>query len=435
MSISAYRALTWLSGPLIRRYLDRRLTDGKEDRDRFDERLGQASIPRPEGPLVWIHAASVGESLSMVSLIARLRTERPEITILMTSGTVSSARLLGERLPSDVIHQYIPVDRVPWVRRFLDHWRPDLAFWVESEFWPAVLSEVQARRIPAFLMNARISATSLRGWRRAPWMIRRLLKTFDLCMAQTELDADRLRSLGAQNVACPGNLKFAADPLPADPDMLAALDSSIAGRPRWVAFSTHPGEEEIIADAHLVLARNFPDLLTILIPRHPDRADDIQALLSARGLATSVRSESAPIDKGSAILLADTIGELGLFFRTTDIAFVGGTLVPHGGQNPIEPSRLGCAIVHGPHMDNFLAVEGELAATGASVVARSAEEIAREVGTLLSNSGLRQRRIAAARSVADGKQAILDAVFVHIDPHLNRISPAQPVTVSSNASA
>ena len=435
MSISVYRALTWISAPLIRSYLDRRREDGKEDPERFDERHGLASRARPEGPLVWIHAASVGESLSMISLIDRLRTERPEITILITSGTVSSARLLGERLPEDVIHQYIPVDRVPWVRRFLDYWRPDLTLWVESEFWPAVLSEVRARRIPAFLMNARISASSLRGWRRAPWMIRRLLKTFELCMAQTELDADRLRSLGAENVVYSGNLKFAADPLPADPDKLAALDTSIAGRPRWVAFSTHPGEDEIIADAHQMLVRNFPDLLTVLIPRHPDRAHDIQAVLTARDLSVSVRSEATPLERETSVLLADTIGELGLFFRSTDIAFVGGTLVPHGGQNPIEPARLGCAIVHGPHMDNFLAVEGELAAAGATAIANSAEEIAREVGTLLSNTALRQRRISAARSVADGKQSILDAVFVHIDPYLNRISPAQPVTVSSNARA
>lgn len=435
MSVSMYRALTQISGPLINYYLKRRLNTGKEDGQRFAERMGHPSCPRPDGPLVWIHAASVGESLSMISLIDRLNRERPKIAILMTSGTVSSARLLGERLPVNVIHQYIPVDRVPWVRRFLDHWKPDLALWVESEFWPSVLSEVEAQKIPALLMNARISASSLRGWRRAPWMIRRLLKTFDLCMAQTELDADRLRSLGAQNIACPGNLKFAADPLPADADMLAALDTSIAGRPRWVAFSTHPGEDGIIADAHQVLAKNFPDLLTVLIPRHPTRATDIMDTIAQRGLTTSLRSRSDPVDGSTSILLADTIGELGLFFRATDIAFVGGTLVPHGGQNPIEPARLGCAIVHGPHMDNFLAVEGELAAAGASAVANSAEEIAKEVGSLLSNSALRQRKITAARSVADGKQSILDAIFVYMDPQLNRISPAQPVNVSANARA
>ena len=184
-----------------------------------------------------------------------------------------------------------------------------------------------------------------------------------------------------------------------------------------------------------MLAKNFPDLLTVLIPRYPARATDIMDTIAQRGLTTSLRSRLDPVDGSTSILLADTIGELGLFFRATDIAFVGGTLVPHGGQNPIEPARLGCAIVHGPHMDNFLAVEGELAAAGASAVANSAEEIAKEVGSLLSNSALRQRKITAARSVADGKQSILDAIFLYIDPQLNRISPAQPVNVSANARA
>ena len=433
MSIAAYRALTWAAGPLIRRYMQRRLNAGREDPQRFRERFGDASATRPDGPLVWLHASSVGESLSMLSLIERLRRERPEVVILMTSGTVSSARILENRLPPGVIHQFVPVDRMSWVRRFLDHWQPDLVLWVESEFWPGVLSEVKRRAIPAMLMNARISARSWRGWRRAPWMIRRILQTFDLCMAQTELDAERLRDLGAVNIACPGNLKFAAEPLPADPDTLAALEAATAARPRWLAFSTHPGEEETIAAAHRILVRNLPDILTIIVPRHPARGPEIEKILAASGTPVSVRSRSQLLDKDIGFLLADTMGELGLFFRLTDIAFVGGSLVPHGGQNPIEPARLGCAIVHGPHMENFLAIEGELNTAGASSVATTAEEIAREVGTLLSNAGMRQRRVAAARSVADGKFSIMDAVFTHLDPVLNRISPAQPIPVSRDA--
>lgn len=435
MSIAAYRALTWATGPLIRRYLQRRLDAGREDPDRFAERFGDASESRPAGPLVWVHASSVGESLSMLSLIQRLHRERPEIAILITSGTVSSARILENRLPQGVIHQFVPVDRMSWVRRFLDHWRPDLVLWVESEFWPGVLSEVKSRAIPAMLMNARISARSWRGWRRAPWMIRRILATFDLCMAQTELDAERLRDLGARNVACPGNLKFAAEPLPADPSALATLETSMAARPRWLAFSTHPGEEETIAAAHRILTRNLPDILTMIVPRHPARGAEIEKTLAEAGDAVAVRSRNGTVSGMTGFLLADTMGELGLFFRLTDIAFVGGSLVPHGGQNPIEPARLGCAIVHGPHMENFLAIEGELKAAGASALATSPEEIAREVGTLLSNAGQRQRRVAAARSVADGKFSILDAVFSHLDPALNRVSPAQPIQSSRDARA
>ena len=435
MSIAAYRALTWATGPLIRRYLQRRLDAGREDPDRFAERFGDASESRPAGPLVWVHASSVGESLSMLSLIERLHRERPEIAILITSGTVSSARILENRLPQGVIHQFVPVDRMSWVRRFLDHWRPDLVLWVESEFWPGVLSEVKSRAIPAMLMNARISARSWRGWRRAPWMIRRILATFDLCMAQTELDAERLRDLGARNVACPGNLKFAAEPLPADPSALATLETSMAARPRWLAFSTHPGEEETIAAAHRILTRNLPDILTMIVPRHPARGAEIEKTLAEAGDAVAVRSRNGTVSGMTGFLLADTMGELGLFFRLTDIAFVGGSLVPHGGQNPIEPARLGCAIVHGPHMENFLVIEGELKAAGASALATSPEEIAREVGTLLSNAGQRQRRVAAARSVADGKFSILDAVFSHLDPALNRVSPAQPIQSSRDARA
>ena len=435
MSLTAYRALTWMSGPLVRRYLKRRLETGKEDPNRHDERLGIPSETRPDGPLVWVHAASVGESLSMVTLIERLSRQRPGINILMTSGTVSSAQILKHRLPERVIHQFVPLDRVRWTRKFLDHWQPDFVLWVESEFWPALLSEVRARDIPAFLMNARISTKSMRGWKRIPWMIKPLLRTFELCMAQTERDADRLTILGAQNVVCPGNLKFAADPLPANSNALATMEEMICNRPRWIAFSTHQGEEEVIAGAHMLLKQNFPDLLTILVPRHPARGKEIGKTLVAKGMSISRRSLQQQLVAETDILLADTMGELGLFFRAADIAFVGGSLVPHGGQNPIEPARLGCAIIHGRHMHNFLGIEGELKAAGASVVVQSSNDIAKEVDLLLSNKALRQRRIAASRSVAQGKFSILDAVFAYLDPALNRLAPAQPIHVSRNARA
>ncbi len=435
MSIALYRGLTWIGGPFIRGYMNKRLESGREDPARQGERFGIPSAARPDGPLVWIHAASVGESLSVLTLVRRLRAERPEISILITSGTVTSARILSERLPTGVLHQFVPVDRVPWVKSFLNHWQPDLVLWVESEFWPTLLSEVRRRSIPAMLVNARISARSWRGWKRAPWMIRRLLATFEICMAQTELYAERLRDLGAVRVACPGNLKFAADLPPASDEAVADLASSIAARPRWVAVSTHPGEEEAVADAHARMARNIPDLLTIVVPRHPARGTQIAAMLRERGLNVSVRSAGEPVTPETAILLADTMGEMGVFFRVTDIAFVGGSLIPHGGQNPIEPARMGCAIVHGPHMENFLAVEGELRTAGASETVGSAEELGRAVGTLLSNPALRQRRIAAARTVGDGKAGVLDAVFTHLDPALNRISPASPIPATRDASA
>jgi len=435
MSITVYRSLTWMCGPLVSRYLRRRLSMGKEDSQRFGERFGEATTSRPDGALVWIHAASVGESLSMMSVIEKLHRDRPEISILITSGTVSSAQILKNRLPKGVIHQYVPVDRIPWVRNFLDHWRPNLILWVESEFWPGVLSEIDDRNIPAFLVNARISDRSLRFWRKLPWVVKRLLRTFELCMAQTELDADRLRRLGADNVVCPGNLKFAAEPLPADHRLLADLEARIAGRPRWVAFSTHNNEEETIARSHQRLSANFPELLTIIAPRHPSRGEEIADMLTSSGLTVARRSRGDVLSSETNVLLADTIGELGLFFRVSDIAFVGGSLVPHGGQNPIEPARLGCAIVYGPHMDNFLAIDAELTTAGAAAHVGSVEELAREIGILLSNTEHRSARIAAASVVADGKANILDAVFLYLAPRLNEISPSYAAMVGQDESA
>ncbi len=433
MIITSYRALSWVSGPLLHYFLKRRVERGKEDEHRLNERIGIPSKSKPSGPLVWVHAASVGESLSMISLIERLSSQRPNLSILITSGTVSSSQILQNRLPESVIHQFVPLDRITWVRKFLDHWQPDLVLWVESEFWPALLSEIRTRTIPAFLVNARISIRSMRGWRRIPWVIRSLLGTFELCMAQTERDADRLSRLGAKYVVCPGNLKFASKPLPSNPTELNSLETIMGERPRWVAYSTHHNEEETIGKAHQLLKQKYPSLITIIVPRHPNRGNKISAALSNRGLSVAQRSAGQKISEQTDILLADTIGELGLFFRSTKIAFVGGSLVPHGGQNPIEPAQLGCAILHGTHMNNFLAIEGELKAAGASVLVETSQDIATELDQLFSNAALLQERIAAAKTVAHSKTNILNAVFDYIDPAINQIIPAQPIPTSQNA--
>tara|TARA_B100000686_G_scaffold354079_1_gene462543 strand:- start:185 stop:1213 length:1029 start_codon:yes stop_codon:yes gene_type:complete len=342
---------------------------------------------------------------------------------------------MNERLPDDVIHQYVPVDRLPWVNSFLDHWKPNLVLWVESEFWPGILSELRNRKITTFLMNARISEKSLKGWKWAPWMIKQILKTFDQCLAQTEMDANRLRILGAKNVFCPGNLKFCAAPLPTNKETLATLTKSIGSRPNWIAYSTHPGEEEIIKSVHLILKKAFPNLITIIVPRHPNRGKELAEKFRLEGFKLSRKSMNEPIHNDTEFLMGDTIGELGTFFTLTDIAFVGGSLTNQGGQNPIEPARLNCALVHGPNMDNFLAIEAELKASGASVCARDSTQIAHEVKTLLSNNTLRKRRAEAAKKVAEGKLGILDSIFSYLNPELNQISPAQPTFVTRNARA
>lgn len=420
MALALYRGATTAAAPLIRRYLHARLRAGKEDRARLDERFGVASLARPEGPLVWLHAASVGESLSMLSVIDRLLSERPALNVLITTGTVTSAQIMAERLPSTVIHQYTPVDSLPWVRRFLDHWRPNLVLWVESELWPNFLIETSGRGVPMVLMNARMSPRSYRAWRRAPGAARTLLRRFDLCLAQAEEEAQRLTALGAPTVECPGNVKYAAAPLPADTDALARLKIETEGRKLWLAASTHPGEEEQVAAAHARIRSSHPNLLTIIVPRHAVRGPEIASALAAEN-RVALRSRGDAIAQDTDIYIADSMGEMGLFYRLAEVVFIGGSLIPHGGQNPLEPAKLECAIVHGPHMGNFLAIEGELRAADATSEVSNPNDLAREVDALLGNDKLRMARIAAALDVAGQKTQILDSIFASLAPFLDRL--------------
>jgi 3-deoxy-D-manno-octulosonic-acid transferase len=412
MIFGLYRGLTKLGGPLIDLYLSRRLKRGKEDPVRFPERKGIAGKARPEGPLVWLHAASVGEAVSMLPVVEALQG-RDGMTVLVTTGTVTSAALMAERLPEGAIHQFIPVDRPAWVRRFLDHWRPGLALWVESEFWPNLLVETARRQIPLVLLNGRISERSFRRWRKMPAFIGRLLSGFALCLGQTEEDARRLAALGAAKTACVGNLKFAAPVLPAGPKELAALQEALGNRPRWLAASTHAGEEALAARVHKAL--NIPDLVTIIVPRHPNRGPEILAELTPIETKTTLRSQGGPIGN---IYVADTMGELGLFYRAAPLVLMGKSLIGQGGQNPLEPARLGASVLFGPHMGNFAEISARMTAAGA------ASEVAGE-GDLVA--ALAQRLADPDRVAADGKRAlsfasqedgVLAAVIGAIEPLL-----------------
>ena len=419
-----YRAATSLLSPLVTLYLLRRLARGKEERARFAERRGRPGAARPAGPLVWIHAASIGEAMSMLALIDAVVAERPLISVLVTTGTVTSARLLAARLPAErTRHQYVPVDLPRYVRRFLDHWRPDLALWVESELWPNLVTETAAREIPLLLVNARMSQRSFDGWKRWPNLAGPVIGAFDLCLAQDVVQAERLRQLGARRALCVGNLKSAAGPLPANEAELARLAAQAAGRPLWLAACTHEGEEEAAAEAHQALKRRWPDLLTLVVPRHPARAAAVARMLRERGLAVARRSLAEPITPQTDIYLGDTLGELGLFYRLAGIAFVGGSLVPKGGHNPLEAALLDCAVLHGPDMSNCAAVARDLAAAGAAQAVRDAGELAGAVASLLADPAERARRAAAGLDVAADNRAVLQAVLERIAPWLDRLTP------------
>jgi 3-deoxy-D-manno-octulosonic-acid transferase len=421
--LALYQASTTALGPVVALYLARRMAHGKEDRDRFSERQGFAGRARPPGPLIWIHAASNGEAVSMLSLIDRLLVERPGLSVLVTTGTVTSARLLAHRLPADrAWHQYVPVDRPAYVRRFLDHWRPDLALWVESELWPNLISETDRYGIPLMLLNGRMSERSFRRWQRVPGLIGPLLACFELCLAQDEAQAARFQRLGAAAAGSVGDLKTAAAPLPFDEADLARIAAAAEDRPLWLAASTHEGEEEVAAEVHRRLMRERPGLLTIVAPRHPVRADAIAAMLNQRGLNVARRSQDEPIDSSTDIYLADTLGELGLFYRLSGIAFIGGSLTPKGGHNPLEAALLDCAILHGPDMSNCAAMAQSLATAGASIAVHGADDLAAAVRRLLNDPVERAARAAAAAGVAADNRAVLDAVLARIAPWLDRLS-------------
>jgi len=408
MVLFLYRALTDLAGPIVPRLLARREAAGKEDPARRGERLGVASAARPPGRLVWMHAASVGESLSVLPLIARLRARRPDTAILLTTGTVSATRLVAGRLPAGVIGQYPPLDRRAYVRRFLDHWRPDAAVWVESELWPNLLGGVSARGIPAALVNARMSERSFRRWRRLPAAVRPMIRAFDVILPASAEQARRFAALGAREIGPVGNLKLAVEPPPADAGALAALRRAVGDRPVWLAASTHDGEEAAVAAVHARLAARHDGLLTILAPRHPTRGDVVAAVLAGAGLTVARRSAGALPGPSTAVYLADTLGELGVLYRAAPIAFVGGSLVPHGGHNPIEPAALGAAVLYGPHMGNFADMTGPLEGAGAASVVADAEALAGGVDALLADPAERRRRAEAAAGVAMRRGDILD---------------------------
>jgi 3-deoxy-D-manno-octulosonic-acid transferase len=397
-----------LAAPLLRRMIRRRLDRGKELPGRTGERFGVDPTLRPEGKLIWLHAASVGETVSILPVISALPVQ---CSVLLTTGTVTSAELLAKRLPElglagRVIHRFVPLDVPAWISRFLDHWRPDVAGFVESELWPNLLAGCRQRHIPVMLINARMSARSFANWSRLPGFARHVLAGFDLIQAQTETYAERLSQLGGERVTAPGDLKFAAPDLPADPVELDRLRAALGDRPLWLAASTHPGEDELIFAAHRVIAASHPGLLTIIVPRHPERGERI-ALLAGDVPVGRRAAGDAPPDAG--VWVADTLGELGLFYRLAPVVFVGRSLIPPGGgQNPLEPARLGCAVAVGPFTGNFDSATEVLSDVGALARVTDAASLAAWVDDMLRHPE-RRASMGAAAAAASGRFAGLPA--------------------------
>ena len=407
--LGLWLAATCAVAPFGAAILRRRLARGKEDPARWQEKLGQIAVERPEGPLVWMHAVSVGEGLSVLPLLKAL-TAQGGVTVLLTCTTVTAMGLMQARVPERVIVQYLPLDLPGPVARFLDHWRPDVAVMVESEFWPRLIHATHARGIALILANARMSDRSARRWGRMGGLARAVLGRFTLLAAPDASMAERLVALGAERarVQVTGTLKRAAERLPVDPEELARLRAVIGGRPLWLAASTHAGEEAAVADAHRIVCERRPDALLILAPRHPARAAEIGDLLAERGLSESRRSRGE--GPGAQVYLADTLGEMGVWFDLCPLTFVGGSLVPGiGGHNAYEPALHGSAILHGPHVGNFADLYGRLDAAGAAQPVSDAASMAAVVERVLGDPAAWKVLTEAANGVlaaeADGVAA------------------------------
>ncbi|MGE5267503.1 MAG: glycosyltransferase N-terminal domain-containing protein [Deltaproteobacteria bacterium] len=427
LALKTYKSLTRALAPFAPFILDHRERRGKEDAARRPERLGIASRPRPAGLLAWVHAASVGEFNAVLPLIERLAEARPDLHLIVTTGTVTSAAIAAARLPQRSFHQYAPIDTPQAVKSFLDHWQPDLAIFTESDIWPNIIMSVSDRHTPMALVNARMSGRSSRRWRRRRRIAQQLFGRFAVVLAQNAQLARHFALLGAPRTLDAGNLKVDAPAPPVDKSELARLKGITGDRPLLIAASTHDGEELLVAQAHRILRQQMPDLLTIIAPRHPGRGGQVAAELAAAGFDVTRRSTGTDPAASTDIYLADTIGELGLFYSLGEVVFLGGSLVPRGGQNPIEAIRLGCAVMSGPHHQNFAEIYGRLQRTGAVAQVGNSQELATAALRLLTNQSAREE----AHRAADG---VLQAMGGALEKSLAALLPLLPAATAPPSS-
>lgn len=420
MFIGIYNTIVRIMYPIaIRRYIEKRKKIGKEDIKRFNERIGRPTKERPEGSLIWLHGASVGESISMLPLINRLLEIYPEASVMVTTGTTTSAEVMAKRLPERAFHQYLPIDNPVFATRFIKYWQPTIALWFESEFWPAILSAIKRRNIPLILINGRISNKSFKRWQQFDYIVKELLGCFTACLGQSEEDAYRLRVLGAKDAMCLGNLKYAGLPIPIDQNKKQEILKQIGKRAIWLASSTHNDEEFKIGRFLKDLQAKHPGLLTLIAPRHPNRGPEIKdKLITDFGLNVALRSTNEEITPQTDVYIADTIGEMGIWYDISPIVFVGGSLIPHGGQNFMEPSRCRDAVIVGPHMHNFTDAMNRAKHADGIIQVNDVLELIDMVEQLLSNKELLEAKRSLAYNWATGEAKVLDGIVEKIQGYM-----------------
>ena len=408
-----------LSG-VANRKLEARLKAGKEDPSRINERRGQTPNIRPEGEVIWFHAASVGESIALLGLIENIVEERPLTNILITTGTTASANLINTRLPKKTIHQYVPLDVGKFVCNFLDHWRPNLAVFTESELWPCLIATAHARKVPLILINARISRKSFSKWKWLKGLVSSILSKFDIILCQDENTAKFIRKLSKSKIdpKVVGSLKESAPPLPFSEEDRSVISNQIGSRPIWLAASTHEREELMMAEAHEYARRFSRRLLLIIVPRHPNRGKKICSDLRNLGWQVSLRSDGEKINNYTEIYIADTFGEMGLWYRISSISFLGGSMTEVGGHNPFEPATLGSAILHGPHVWSAAEAYEELGKVKASLQVKNPEELSQAIVDLLNpdtNASMAKSAWDLSSKEAEASSQALKEIFKVLD--------------------
>ncbi|MXY32660.1 MAG: 3-deoxy-D-manno-octulosonic acid transferase [Boseongicola sp. SB0664_bin_43] len=409
-----YLGFSRVSGPLWRFFHWRRMRSGKELRGRISEKYGSYRMSRPDGTLFWFHALSVGESLALLPLIERALAELPDAHVLLTSSTATSTVALAAARPPDrCIHVFQPVDTVQAVRRFLDHWRPDVAGFSELDFWPRLMIETKGREIPMILVNSRMPEGSFRRRRRIAGPMRDILGLFDRLLVQDETSVRRFAALGAdaRKISVVGTLKSAARPLPAKEAELAQLRRQIGGRPVWLAAATHQSEHSAIIEAHAKVREGLPEALMILAPRHVRDGDAAEALLRMQFAHWARRGRAEWIEKDTQVYLADTIGEMGLWYRLAPVSFVGHSLVPGlEGKNPFEAVALGSCVLHGPETSYFAESYRSLDQAGGAIKVANAAELASNA-VLLQSPASRKLMHRRAAKVATDRRNVLDLTW------------------------
>jgi len=417
-----YRFFTYLFYPLAPIYLFFRRIKKKEDSISYREKLSTIKIPSEEGFLIWFHVASVGESMSILPLIESYLQEKKINKILLTSITLSSGKILKKRFSKNakVTHQFLPLDVPILVKKFLEHWKPNLLILIDSEIWPNLIIQTFNKKIPLLLLNARITKKSFERWKLVINFAKKVFEKFDLCIASNKDSENFLKILGAKNIKNYGNLKFSSIKNNLNKKLNSDFLNKIKNRKIWCAASTHPTEEMLCAMSHLKIKKNYNNILTIIIPRHIDRIEKIKKELSNLNLKIDLYSKWDQIDSSTDIILVDAYGETSKFYNISKSAFIGkstiASLINTSGQNPIEAARLGCKIFHGPNVSNFLEIYEYLKTLGITKEINSFDELSQALIEELEEGEVKNNNIK--EKIDDYGQNILNNVIEELKKYI-----------------